>query len=345
MKKIDIEAHFFTKEYEEAMLRRKGFPKLEMGEEEGHQRFVKWMFRADLWAQNPFSLHQRLLDLGENRLREMDENGIDAQVLSLPAIGCEQLEVEEATILTRKINDELSGVIRKHPDRFIGLAEIAPQDPERAADELERAVKELGFKGAKVNSNIRGEYLDQKKYWPIFERAQRLDVPISLHPSIPSPRMVEPYADYGFMLAGPTLGFIAETSLHAVRLILGGVFDEYPGLKIILGHMGEALPFWLSRIDILWQSQGLQSGLRPKMTRRPSDYVKDNFILTISGVFFQPAFLCAYLALGADRIGFAVDAPFESYKKAVDFMDSLSICDSDKEKIYHLNAERLFKIR
>jgi 5-carboxyvanillate decarboxylase len=344
MKKIDVEAHFFTKEYEEAMFKKKDFPRMEMGEDEKKQRVVKWMFRPDLWAKNPFPLHQRLLDLGENRLREMDEDGIDVQVLSLPAIGCEQLDAPEATVLARKINDELSRVIRKHPDRFVGLAEIAPQDPEGAADEIERAVKELGFKGVKVNSNVRGEYLDQPKYWPMFEKAQRLDVPISLHPTVPSPRMIGPYADYGFLLAGPTLGFIAETSLHAVRLILGGVFDQYPGLKIILGHMGEALPFWLSRIDILLQGQGLQSGARPKMTRNPSDYVKENFIFTISGVFFQPAFMCAYLAVGADRIAFAVDAPFEGYKKAVQFMDSAPICDIDREKIYHLNAEKLFKI-
>jgi 2,3-dihydroxybenzoate decarboxylase len=156
--------------------------------------------------------------------------------------------------------------------------------------------------------------------------------------------MIEPYADYGFLLAGPTLGFIAETSLHAIRLILSGVFDQYPQLKIILGHMGEGLPFWLSRVDILWQSDSMQSEFSPKMKKRPSDYLKDNFVFTISGVFFEPAFLCTYLAMGADRIAFAVDAPFEKSKKAVQFMDSLPICDADKEKIYHLNAERLFKL-
>ena len=344
MKRIDIEAHFFTAEYEQAMFKRSGFPRMEMGEGEKGEKYVKWMFGPQLWARNPQVLHWKLMDMGERRLRDMDEAGIATQVLSLPAMGCDQLEAEEATSLARKINTELSKVTLKHPDRFVGLAEIAPQDPEGAALELERAVKELGFRGAKVNSNVRGEYLDLQKYWPIFEAAERLDVPISLHPTVPSQRMVGAYADYGFLLAGPTMGFIAETSLHAIRLILAGVFDQYPGLRIILGHMGEGLPFWLSRVDALWQDNGLQSGSSPRMARRPSEYLKENFIYTISGVLFPPAFMCAYLAMGADRIAYAVDAPFDSYLTANRFMDSAPICDEDKEKICHLNAERLFKL-
>ena len=343
MKRIDLEAHFFAKGYEEYMLKRKSFPKMEYYEER-NQKFIRWLFYPALGAKNPISIHHKLLDVGEGRLREMDEAGIDVQVLSLPALGCEQLDAKEATIITKGINDELSTVIKKYPDRFIGLAEIAPQDPEGAAHELKRAVMELGLRGAKINSNARGEYLDHKKYWGIFETAEKLQVPISLHPTIPSPVMLKPYADYGFSLAGPTMGFIAENSLHAMRLILSGVFDQYPGLKIILGHMGEGLPFWLSRIDFVWQTQSLQSEFGPTLSKKPSDYIRDNFVVTLSGVFFQPAFMCTYLALGADRIAFAVDAPFEGYKNAVQFMDSLPICDLDKEKIFHLNAARLFKI-
>jgi 5-carboxyvanillate decarboxylase len=344
MKKIDIEAHFFSAGFEQAMLRRKGFPRMELGDDGHDGKFVKWMFGPELWARNPLRVHEKLLDLGEQRLREMDQSEIATQVLSLPAIGCDQLEADEATNLARNINDELSRVTSRHPDRFVGLAELAPQDPERAARELERAVTQLGFRGAKVNSNVRGEYLDDERYWPIFETAERLDVPIALHPTVPSPRMVQPYADYGFMLAGPTLGFIAETSLHAVRLILAGVFDRYPRLNVVLGHMGEALPFWLSRIDVLLAGQGLQSGSRPKMARKPSDYLKRNFVYNISGVLFLPAFICAYLAIGADRIAFAVDAPFDGYETAARFMDAAPICEADKEKICHLNAERLFKL-
>ncbi len=345
MRKIDLEAHFFTKEYEAYMLKRKIFPRMESYQDESNEKFIRWIFREDLWAKNPVSLHHRLLDLKDSRLREMDRDGIDVQVLSLPAMGCEQIDAREATNVAKGINDELSRVVKKHPDRFIGLAELAPQDPVSAANELERAVVELGLKGAKINSNIKGDYLDSKKYWTILERAEKLRVPISLHPSIPSPDMVKPYADYGFLLAGPTLGFIAETSLHAMRLILGGVFDEFPGLKIILGHMGEGLPFWLSRIDYLWESQGLQSEFGKKLSKKPSDYIRDNFATTISGMLFLPAFTCALMALGADRIAFAVDAPFEDYRQAVRFMDSLPISDSDREKIYHQNAEKLFELK
>ncbi len=345
MKRIDVEAHFFSAGFEQAMFARRDFPRMELGEGEHGEKFVKWMFGPELWARNPMDVHKKLMDLGEQRLRDMDDAGIAMQVLSLPAIGCDQLDAEEATDLSRKINTELSRVTTKHPDRFVGLAELAPQDPEGAARELERAVTQLGFRGAKVNSNIRGEYLDNRRYWPIFETAEKLDVPISLHPTVPSPLMLKPYADYGFLLAGPTMGFIAETSLHAIRLILAGVFDRYPGLKIILGHMGEALPFWMSRVDVLLQGQGLQSGFRPRMARRPSDYLKENFVYTISGVLFLPAFMCAYLAMGADRIAFAVDAPFDRYSTAAQFLDSAPICDADKEKICHLNAERLFKLK
>lgn len=344
MRRIDLEAHFFTEEYVEHMLSRKKFPRMESYEDEDHQKFMRWLFQPSLWAQNTLSIHNKLLNLGEERLKEMDDAGIDVQVLSLPAVGCEQFDGQEGTVMARKINDELSRLTKEYPDRFIGLATLAPQDPEAAADELERTVTELGFKGAKMNSNIGGEYLDERKYWVILERAEKLGIPIAIHPGIPSSKMLAPYADYGYLLAGPTTGFIAETSLHAMRLIVSGVLDRFPGLKIILGHMGEGLPFWLSRIDIFGRNPGQQSESHPKLGRKPSDYLKDNFIVTISGMFFQPAFICTYLALGAEKIAFAVDAPFEAYEDGVRFMESLPICEIDKEKIYHLNAERLFKI-
>jgi 2,3-dihydroxybenzoate decarboxylase len=220
---------------------------------------------------------------------------------------------------------------------------LAPQDPHGAASELERAVVELGLAGANVNSHIKGSYLDDKKYWVIFEMAERYSVPILIHPNIPSSTMLEPYADYGYSLAGPALGFAAETSLHAMRLILSGVFDTYPKLKVILGHLGEGLPFWLSRMDFFWDKQGHKSGFSPGLSRKPSDYFKDNFIVTTSGMFFHPAALCTYLALGGDRIAFAVDYPFEENENAEQFVKSLPICETDKHKIFHQNAERLFK--
>lgn len=340
MKVIDLEAHFFTEEYLEYLRARREVPKLETVEDERHEKFEQLSYGPGLHLPHRITL-KYLLDLGEGRMREMDAAGIDMQVLSLSNPGPEAFEdPSEATTVAKKINDELSNIIRKYPERFIGLAALAPQVPDVAADELERAVKKLNLKGAKMNSHVRGEYLDDEKYWVIFERAEKLGVPIYLHPKLPSPSMLKPYADYGFALAGASWGFAAETSLHAMRLIYSGVFDKYPQLRIILGHLGEGLPFWLSRIDYSWLRK--THDIAMKNVRKPSDYVRNNFMMTTSGMFFQPAFMCAYLALGADRLLFAVDYPYEANKEAVQFMDAAPICDSDKEKIYHLTAEKLF---
>lgn len=339
MRKIDLEAHFFTEEYEKYLQARREYPKMETLGGDKQQEFMRTMVAPNVKILRS----HKLLDLGEGRLREMDDAGIDMQVLSLSVPGCEQFDAAEGTFWAKETNDELSRVVKKYPNRFIGLAALAPQAPDGAAEELIRAVKELGLSGAQINSHVRGEYLDDKKYWVVFEAAEKLGVPIYIHPNIPSPSMLKPYADYGFALAGPALGFAAEASLHAMRLIFSGVFDKYPGLKIILGHLGEGLSFWLWRMDIFWRGSHHAEN-RPKLERRPSDYVKDNFIVTTSGMFFQPAFTCAYLALGADRIAFAVDYPYEGSKDAVQFMESTPIGDSDKEKVFHLNTEKLFRI-
>ena len=344
MKKIELEAHFLTEEYIEYFRARKEFPKMEVVEDENHRKFYRMWFRPGLCQSRGFALIDKLFDLGEGRIKEMEADGIDMQALSLADPGCEQFEAPEATALAKKTNDDLYQAIKKHPDRFIGLAALAPQDPSAAADELERAVSELGFGGAKINSNIRGEYLDDQKYWPILERAERLSAPINIHPTMPSASMAGAYADYGFSLAGASLGFAAETALHAMRLIYAGAFDKYPGLKIILGHLGEGLPFWGNRLNLSALMPVTPGEPRPKCLKKPSEYIKTNFIATTSGMFSLPAFLCVYLALGADNMAFAHDYPFEGGKPAGQFMEDLPISDIDKEKICHLTAERLFKL-
>lgn len=344
MRKIDLEAHFITGEYTEFLRTRREFPKLETIKDEKHRRFDRLWFEPDLCRLRSLNMRDRLLDLGEGRIEEMDAAGIDMQVLSLSDPGCELFEAPEAVTLARKINDELSSATKKYPDRFIGLAALAPQSPQEAADELERAVNELGFKGAKINSNIRGEYLDDQKYWPIFERAEKLGVPIYLHPVVPGPSMLRPYKAYGGTLAGPTLGFAAEAALHVMLLIYSGLFDRYPGLQVILGHLGEGLPFWLPRLDLGWLEPVTSDGRRPKCVKKPSEYIRTNFIVTTSGMFFQPAFLCAYLALGADHMAFAVDHPYAENRAASQFIEEIPICDKDREKVCRLNAERLFRL-
>lgn len=345
MKIIDLEAHFFTKDYLTYLRARKEVPRLENVKKGENESFEQLSYGPGLILSHVDTL-DCLLDVAEGRLREMDEAGIDMQVLSLSNPGPDMFNTAEAITISRKVNEELSRIIEKSPDRFIGLATVAPQEPEEAAKELERAVRELNLRGVKLNSHVRGEYLDDEKYWAIFERAEELDVPIYLHPKLPSPHILKPYADYGFALAGASWGFAAETGLHAMRLIYSGLFDKFPKLKIILGHLGEGLPFWLSRVNYSWlrRPKGTVAHGGPRNLRKPSDYIRDNFIMTTSGVFFQPALICSLLGLGAGRIAFAVDYPYEKNTEAVEFFNAAPISDDDREKMAHLNAEALFKL-
>jgi len=338
MKIIDLENHFFTEDYV-AYLRNRKVPPRETEQEDG---LTMW-YNDILCSPRGFEMENKLLDLGEARLKEMDEKGITIQALSLSPPGVQCFEPAEGTAWARKINDELAKVVKRHPDRFVGLACIAPQSPQEAADELERAVAELGMRGVNLESHARNEYLDNKKYWCIFERAERLNVPIYLHPEIPSTSILKGYADdYGFELAGPPHGYAAEVALHSMRLIYSGLFDKHPKLQIIVGHMGEGLPFWLTRMDAYWIKPW--KGTKPRIEKKPSDYVKANFTITISGMFFFPAFLCAYLGMGVDRIAFAVDYPYERTEEAVRFIKEAPISDLDKERICYSNAARLLKL-
>lgn len=270
------------------------------------------------------------------RLKDMDENGIDMQVISWRNIGCSEFEVSDGIKWAKKINNTLAEVVNKYPKRFAAFCNIPWQAPEEAVKELERAVKELDLKGIKIDSTIKGEYLDQKKYWPIFKKAEELDMPIFLHPDEMPADMIKPYQVYGG-LAGASWGYAAECSLQAIRLVYSGLFDEFPRLKLMLGHMGEGVPYWLWRLD----SKGGSSSLKKK----PSEYIKENFYVNTSGMFYHPALICSYMALGVDHVLFSTDFPSESNKLAVEFMDTAPIIsESDKAKICQLNAERLFKL-
>jgi 5-carboxyvanillate decarboxylase len=230
---------------------------------------------ADLLAQ--------LTDLGDGRIAAMDHAGVDVQVLSVTAPGVQVFAAHEGTAWAAALNDLLSDTVASHPQRFAGLAALAPQAPAEAARELERAVTRLKLCGGIINSHTAGEYLDQPKYRVLFETAQALDVPLYLHPNTPSPQMSGPYLAYG--LEGAMWGFAAETSLHALRLLLSGLFDELPRLRILLGHLGEGLPFWLPRIDsraALMSRIANRAG--PKLRRPPSEYFRDNFLVTTSGM-------------------------------------------------------------
>jgi predicted TIM-barrel fold metal-dependent hydrolase len=219
----------------------------------------------------------------------------------------------------------------------MGYAALAPKNPARAADELERSVKELDFKGWNTHSNYGDSYLDDEKYWPILEKADKLGVPIYIHPTVPAIPQVR---GYGFALAGAAFGFGLETALCMMRLIYSGVFDRYPNLKIILGHLGEGLPFLLRRIDWAY-IRPFHPRARPNLAKKPSQYFKSNVFVTTSGNYFTPAFMCTYEALGIDKILLGTDYPYEDPDECLQFLEGLPLSKEEKDKIYFINAGQL----
>ena len=333
MKRIDLEAHFYTESYLNALSENKGYPRFTDLREKSRRLW----YSADV--EQPFAdpLLNDLLNHGEGRIKQMDEAGVDIQILSLSAPGIEQLDAETGTALAKESNDYLAEVISRFPDRFMGYAALATKNPDKAADELERAVKELGFKGWNTHSNYGDSYLDAKEYWPILEKAEKLGVPVYLHPTIPA---IPQARTYGFALAGAPFGFGMETALCLMRLIYSGVFDKFPGLKIILGHLGEGFPFILKRIDWAYV-RPFDPDARPKLDRKPSEYLKDNVFVTTSGNYYKPAFMCAYEAMGIDRILLGTDYPYEGPEECMGFIEGLSLSKEEKDKIYWQNAVHL----
>jgi 2,3-dihydroxybenzoate decarboxylase len=285
-----------------------------------------------------------MTDLGDLRISDMDQTGIARQILSLTSPGVQVFDAPTAVALARSSNDFMTDAIRRRPDRFSGLAAIAPQDPAAAAKELERGVQSLGLKGAIINSHTRGQYLDDPKFWPIFEAAEALDVPIYIHPNTPSPAMIGPFLERG--LDGAIFGFAVETSLHILRIILSGVFDRFPRLKLVIGHLGEGLPYWLFRIDFMHNRMVTANRYASvqKLQRKPSDYVKENLYITTSGMAWEPPILYAQSVLGVDRVLYAMDYPYQFVPEEVAVTDNLPISDADKKKLYQSNAEKVFNL-
>jgi 5-carboxyvanillate decarboxylase len=286
----------------------------------------------------------RLQDLGEQRVRDMDATGIARQILSLTNPGVQIFDGDTATGLATSFNDQLAEAIRKRPERFSGLAAIAPQNPAAAAKELERSVRKLGLKGAIINSHTQGQYLDDPKFWDIFAAAESLDVPIYLHPNTPSARMYAPFAEWG--LEGAIYGFAIETSLHILRIIFAGVFDRFPKLRLVVGHLGEGLPYWFFRIDF-FHSANVATGRYPnvkKLKKKPSEYFQDSIWVTTSGMAWEPPILYCQKVLGVDRVLYAMDYPYQFVPAEVRVTDELPISDADKKKLYQSNAEAVFKL-
>src|SRR5580704_6539663 len=270
--------------------------------------------RAETVGGRYANLIERLCDIGTKRLAEMDAAGIDMQVVSLTAPGVEQLEAAEAAALARDTNDALAEAIAKRPTRLSGLAALPIAAPDQAAKELERRFRNQAFAGAVINGHQRGRYLDDKFFWPVLEAAEALGAPIYLHPTKPPKPVIE--ASFGGfapdvteLLAGPGFGWHIETAVHVLRMVLGGVFDRFPKLQIVIGHMGEGLPFFMQRVDVM--------PVELTQLKRPvSAYLRDNLHYTFAGFNFPPTFLDLLLEIGVSRIMFSADYPYGSMAKA-----------------------------
>jgi predicted TIM-barrel fold metal-dependent hydrolase len=287
---------------------------------------------------------KKLRDLGEGRLEDMDAAGIDMQVLSLSAVeGISRPDSSAAAALVRNSNDMLAEAIRRNPQRFAGFAALALQDPEGAAAELDRCVTKLGFVGAMIDGTIDGQFLDNPRFEPVLAAAERLDVPLYLHPAPPPSRVFEAYYSglpeavaYSLSISG--WGWHAEMGLHSLRLAVAGVFDRFPKLQIIIGHMGEFIPYCLARSDLQLTRAA------PQLKRRVSEYFRTNFHITTSGYFTVPPLLCALMVFGATSILFAVDYPYSPNAAGRKFLDSAPLSQADLEMISHGNAEQLLKL-
>ena len=287
-------------------------------------------------------IQAKLDDLGSQRLQDMDAGGIDVQVISQGMPGTEQLDPEQAIPLARQANDYLAAAIGHHGDRLAGFATLPTSAPEHAADELQRTVTEHGFKGALINGHVRGRFLDDREFWPIFERAQKLGVPLYLHPAEPPDAVRDAYYSdlpprVAQVLATSGWGWHVDTGLHALRLITAGVLDEYPSLQIIIGHMGEALPFFLDR-----SSRNLRA--QANLEKPLEHYVTNNLHFTTSGMFSYPPLTCLLSVVGADRVMFSVDYPYSRNEEGRDFMLGAPISRIDREKLGFRNAERLLNL-
>jgi predicted TIM-barrel fold metal-dependent hydrolase len=295
-----------------------------------------------VWAQT--TKRNELADLGQARLADMDASGITVQVLSVAGPGADLVEGQAGIDLARAYNDSLADACARHPTRYRGFAHLPLLTPEASARELGRTVKELGFHGVLVNGATGGRFLDDPAFEPVLAAAEALDVPIYLHPGIPVPAVRNAYYDglpgnFSFTLALSAWGWHADTAIHVLRLALSGALDRHPGLKIVVGHMGEALPFMLDRID---QTTSIQA--KTLLRRSLRQTIVDQVWITTSGFFTMVPFMAALMSFGVDRIMFSVDYPFASNARARAFLDALPVSPADREKIAHGNADQLMRL-
>lgn len=329
MRIVALEEHYtvpsIVGRIDPAAIRRRGFPGPDV-----------------TWGQT--LKRNELAHLGNDRLADMDASGITVQVLSVAGPGADVVSGQEGVAIARDYNNALFEATSRHPARYQGFAHLPMHSPDAAADELERAVKDLGFRGFLANGPTDGRFLDDPMFAPILARAEALDVPIYIHPGIPSEAVRGAHFDglpgnFSFQLAVSSWGWHMETAVHVLRLVLSGALDRHPRLQIVIGHMGEAIPFMLDRID-----ETTAADAKRFLRRSVRQTLLDQVWITTSGFFTTVPFMAALMTFGADRIMFSVDYPFASNARARAFLDSLPVSPSDREKIAHGNADRLMRL-
>ena len=301
-----------------------------------------WGFYGGSPSERATFIHERLQDVDAQRIADMDATGIDVQIMALTAPGVQVFDAATATSLSVLANDFLADAVRRHPSRYVGLAACAPQDPAHAAKEIERGVSKLGFRGVIINSHTRHEYLNDPKFWAIFEAAEALGVPLYLHPNTPSKGMIQPLVERG--LDGAIYGFGVETGMHALSIITSGVFDRFPKLKLVLGHLGEALPFWMFRLDYMHRA-GVRAKryacMRP-LQQQISDYLKQNVYVTTSGMPWAPAIRFCQDVLGDRHVLYAMDYPYQYEADEVRASDAVPMSAEQRRRFFQTHAEELF---
>lgn len=328
---ISIEEHFTTKRYIE------GLEGLE------HLKYNPMESKSDKQKIIMDEFNRKLLDLEGDRLIDMDESGLNMQVLQFSGHGLDRMTSNVASDIARESNNILGELIKKYPNRFSGFAQLNMQDPKEAAIEIERCVTKLNLKGVVISGKCNGHYLDHESFTPVLEACEKLNVPIYLHPGEPSQELFEElYADLPNGIGGPLSisgwGWHMENCLHSLRLVLAGVFDKFPNLQIIIGHMGEGIPFYLDRADkkMAYGTSHLKKSIK--------EYFLSNFYITTSGFFSNETLNCALDVFGADRIIFAIDYPYSTNKEGIEFLNSANLSEEDFEKISYKNAEKLLNL-
>ena len=329
MRIVALEEHFTVPDLvariDPALIERRGFPP-----------------PGVVWSQ--VTKRGELADLGPARIADLDAAGITVQVLSVSGPGADLVEGAAGIALARDYNDALARGVAAHPGRLAGFAHLPMLAPAAAADELERAVRDLGFHGALVNGLTGGRCLDHPDFDPILARAAALDVPVYIHPGISEAPVRRAYYDglpgqMSYVMATSAWGWHIETAVQVLRLVLSGALDRHPGLKLIIGHMGEALPFMLARCE-----QTLAAEAAKVLTRTVTQTILDQVWITTSGFFTLPPFLAALQTFGADRILFSIDYPFAANATGRTFLDALPVSPADRAKIAHGNADRLLRL-